>query len=201
VLRRWLLVLVVLAGAAGAASGATSSLDSVVLRPTQVGAGYAIAPGSRDRNLNGPTLDLCFRSFPSEARRVERLQLGYARRGNEDTSNEVVRYRPGGAQQALREVRSATCDHLKREARGGVDLATMTVRRVSPKGAPAGSVTLTVETEFISGGVRTAITAAGVYQVRGNVLSGVYAYGDESFPVARAVRLAKLSAGQLKRAS
>jgi hypothetical protein len=199
VLRRIALVLVPLA-AVGVASGATPSLDTVVLRPAQVGSGYAIASGSRDRNLNAPTIDLCFRAFASEAHRIDRLQLGYVRRGNEDTSNEVVRYRKGGAQQALRELRSATCNRVKRESNGGVEIATMTVRRVSPKGAPAGSVALTVETELISGGVRTAITGVGVYQVRGNVLSGVYTYGDESFPVARAVKLAKLSAANLKRA-
>ncbi|MGZ8693643.1 MAG: hypothetical protein ACXWZT_13090, partial [Gaiellaceae bacterium] len=74
-LRRIALALVPLAaaGAAGAASGAGTSLDSAILRPAQVGSGYAIASGARDRNLNAPTLDLCFRAFPSEARRVERL--------------------------------------------------------------------------------------------------------------------------------
>jgi hypothetical protein len=199
VLRRIALVLVPLA-AAGAASGARPGLDAVALRPAQVGAGYAIAPGARDRSLNEPTIDLCFRAFASEGRRLERLQIGYARRGNEDTSNEVVRYRHGGARQALRELRSATCDNEKREGRGGVDLVTTTVRRVSPKDAPAGSVTLTVETELISGGARDLLVAAGVYQVRGNVLSGVYAYGEEAAPVARAVKLAKLSAANLKRA-
>ncbi|MGZ8693979.1 MAG: hypothetical protein ACXWYS_00920 [Gaiellaceae bacterium] len=145
-------------------------------------------------------MDLCFRAFPSEARRVERLQVGYSRRGSEDTSNEVVRYRPGGAQQALREVRSASCNQLKREDRGGVDIITMTVRRLSPKGAPAGSVTIVIETVLVSGGLRQVLNGAGVYLVRGNVLSGVYTYGDESAPVARAVRLARISAANLKRA-
>jgi hypothetical protein len=184
--------------AAGTASGAGPKLDAVALRPAQIGAGYAIAPGARDRSINAATLDLCFRSFASEGRRLERLQLGYARRGQEDTSNEVVRYRPGGAQQALRELKSVSCDNLKHEA--GVDITTMTVRRVSPKGAPPGSVTLTVETILVSGGLRNELHGAGVYQVRGNVLSGVYAYGDESPPVARAVKLARLSAANLKRA-
>ena len=201
-LRRIALVLVPLAaaGVAVAAPGAGTSLDSAVLRPAQVGPGYGIAPAGRDRNLNAPTLDLCFRAFPSEARRVERLQVGYSRRGNEDVSNELVRYRPGGAKQALREVKSVSCNQLKHEDRGGVDILTMTVRRVSPKGAPPGSVTLTVETVVVSGGLRNVLTGAGVYQVRGNVLSGVYTYGDEKAPVARAVRLAKISAANLKRA-
>jgi hypothetical protein len=200
--RRIALVLLPLAaaGAAGVAYGAGTSLDSAVLRPEQIGPGYAIASGARDRNLNAPTLDLCFRAFASEARRVERLQIGYARRGNEDTSNEVVRYRPGGAQQALREVGSVSCNELKREDRGGVDIITMTARRLSPRGAPAGSVTLAVETVLVSGGLRQVLTGAGVYLVRGNVLSGVYAYGDGVAPVARAVRLAKVSAANLKRA-
>ncbi|MGZ8696679.1 MAG: hypothetical protein ACXWZ1_04930 [Gaiellaceae bacterium] len=44
------------------------------------------------------------------------------------------------------------------------------------------------------------LNGAGVYLVRGNVLSGVYTYGDESAPVARAVRLARISAANLKRA-
>jgi hypothetical protein len=201
VLRRNALALALVPlAAAGAASGAGPSLERVVLRPAQVGPGYAIAPGARERTLEAPTIDLCFRAFPSETRRVERLQIGYAHGGDEDTSNEVVRYRPGGAQQALRDLRSVSCDHKEREGRGGVDKTTMTVHRVSPKGAPRGSVTLAVETVFESGGVRNALYGAGVYQVRGNVLSGVYTYGEESAPVARAVRLAKISAANLRRA-
>ena len=76
----------------------------------------------------------------------------------------------------------------------------MTVRRLSPKGAPPGPVTLAVQTVLVSGGLLNVLNGAGVYQVRGNVLSGVDTYGYEAAPVARAVRLAKLSAANLKRA-
>ena len=58
------------------------------------------------------TLDFCGGGYPSEALRLRRFQTIYANQaGGAQLSNEVVRYAPGGARQALREVarRVRTC--------------------------------------------------------------------------------------------
>jgi len=181
--------------AAGAASAAGTSLDSALLRPGQVGTGYAV---SKSRGLKQATLDLCFRDYPSEHRRVARVQVGYSREGKQEVSNEIVRYQAGGAQQALHEVALAVCKDAKRTS--GSTSLTMTARRGSTKGAPAGSVALEVDLVVVSGGRRAEVRGAGVYFARGNVFSGVYAYGPQAAALARAVRLARVSAANLKRA-
>ena len=190
-------VVVLLAlAAAGAAAAAGTTLDAAALRPAQVGAGYTIS--GRSRGLAYPTLDLCFRAFPSEGRRLERLQVVYKHRGVEDVSNEIVRYRAGGAQQALREVAVATCTNKKKTS--GSTSETMTARRVSAKGAPAGAVALEVEVIVVQGGKRKVARGAGVYIARGDTLSGVYTYGPQAAALARAVRLSKVSLANLAHA-
>ncbi len=135
-----MLLTIAAAGAAGATAAAATKVDRALLRPAQVGAGYVIPTNTISRGLKEPTLDLCLGGFLSEVRRVERVQVSYSRLDAADVSNEVVRYWPGGAKQALKEARAVSCTNKKR-TRGGQSV-TMTVHRLSPKGAPAGSVTL-----------------------------------------------------------
>ena len=72
------------------------NVAKLILKPAQVGKGYVTR-----------TLDLCGRTgYPSEKLRTTRLQVDYLKRGGTiGLSNEVVTYRPGGAKQAMREVR------------------------------------------------------------------------------------------------
>ena len=96
----------------------TTSLDlrTVILRPAQVGKGYQLVARSDGFGVKAaPTLDLCGRNgYASEKLRVDRLQVNYLKQKTElGLSNEVVRYKPGGAKQALREVglHALSCPH------------------------------------------------------------------------------------------
>src|SRR5438067_6971203 len=100
-----LLGTVVLAAAAGAAA-ATPKLQQLILRGPQVGPGYELFQRSDGHGVKSQvTLNLCGSDYPSESRRLSRLQTNYLHRGTTlGISNEVVTYRPGGAAQAMREV-------------------------------------------------------------------------------------------------
>ena len=92
-----------------AATPAAPRLAQIVLAPPQIGPGYRLVVRSDSICLSlCATLDLCGFSFASEGLRIARLQVNYVRPGRAVAlSNEVVRYRPGGAGQALAEARRA----------------------------------------------------------------------------------------------
>jgi hypothetical protein len=159
-----------------------SVLTRVVLRPSQVGPGYRLRllPGGHGV-LGFVTLDLCGFTFPSEGLRTARLQVVYARRGAAvQLSNEVVTYLPGGARQALREVAYAA-RHCPRHAVGstvaGVPKLTYRIAWVHDRRLLPGAVALRVRDWGMYKGKRLVETTLGVYQVRRNVLSGVYTHG------------------------
>ena len=110
------IVAVALTTGTSTGTGATADpppLDSVVLTAKQAGSGYTRFTMDGGRQVDGQvTLDFCGGGYPSEALRLRRFQTIYANRaGGAQLSNEVVRYAPGGARQALREVarRVRTC--------------------------------------------------------------------------------------------
>src|SRR4051794_23805620 len=74
-------------------------LGQIVLRPAQVGRGYALKVFPGGREVKGQvTLDLCGFRFASESRRTRRLQVAYIRPGSQlAVSNEVVSHGAGGA--------------------------------------------------------------------------------------------------------
>ena len=107
----------ILAVALTTGTGATATadpppLDSVVLTAKQAGPGYTRFTMDGGRQVNGQvTLDFCGGGYPSEALRLRRFQTIYANpAGGAQLSNEVVRYAPGGARQALGRSRAA-CGH------------------------------------------------------------------------------------------
>jgi hypothetical protein len=157
-------------------------LTQVVLRPSQVGPGYRLQQRPDGHGVFGlVTLDLCGFTFPSERLRTDRLQVNYVRRGAAvQLSNEVVTYRPGGARQALREVAHAA-RHCPRTPVGstvaGVPKLTYRIGWVHDRRLLPGAVALRVRASGMQNGKRLVLTTLGVYQVRGNVLSGVYTYG------------------------
>jgi hypothetical protein len=168
---------------AGAAQARTGSvLTRVVLRPAQVGPGYRLQQRPDGHGVRGlVTLDLCGFTFPSERLRTARLQVNYVRSGSAvQLSNEVVTYRRGGAQQALREVAYAA-RHCPRHAVGstvaGVPKLTYRIGWVHDRRLLPGAVALRVRASGMENGKRVEVTTLGVYQVRRNVLSGVYTYG------------------------
>jgi hypothetical protein len=167
----------------GAAQARTGSvLTRVVLRPSQVGPGYRLQQRPDGHGVRGlVTLDLCGFTFPSERLRTARLQVNYVRRGAAvQLSNEVVTYSRGGAEQALREVAHAA-RHCPRGPVGstvaGVPKLTYRIGWIHDRRLLPGAVALRVRASGMHNGKRVAVTTLGVYQVRRNVLSGVYTYG------------------------
>jgi hypothetical protein len=149
-----------------------------------VGAGYVLKLRPDSHGVkNTVTVDLCGFVFRSEGLRTARLQVNYARPASAlKVSNEVVFYRPGGAAEALREVRLAVA-HCPRgpvkSTIAGVGPLTYRIRPLAaPNGLLPGAITLTLHVSGTMNGQRVATTSAAIYQVRGNVLSGVYGYGN-----------------------
>ena len=169
---------------AGHAAGlyhAPASLSSLVLRPAQVGSGYKRQKFEQGDQVDSQvTLDLCGQQFASEDLRTDRLQYGYARRKSDVwMSNEVVRYQPGGAQQALNELRTAARDCPKRAMIGPVAGSVPTryrVRRINDSRLLPDSLALLVRETGVADGKSFDDTGVLVYQVRGDLLSGVYAF-------------------------
>src|SRR3954468_22748846 len=97
-----------------------AGLKKLVLQPGQVGGGYKSKTIPMGTRVNGQvTLDLCGRTFKSERLRKARLQIFLTHRGHlPGVSNEVVRYAPGGAQQALAETDKAVATCPKHAVKG-----------------------------------------------------------------------------------
>ena len=123
--------------------------------------------------------------YPSEKLRVDRLQVNYLKQKTQSaSSNEVVRYKPGGAKQAMREVglHALSCPHTpvvtgeKASARFGSrsrgSRTRISLRATSPCAcAPSASST---------DGTHVDETSYAVYQRVGDVLSGVYSFGPNT---------------------
>jgi hypothetical protein len=200
-----LLAAVVLVMAAEAVA-ATPSLRQIALTPAQVGPGYreSVIPGGT--KVQGQvTLDLCGYSFPSEQLRVARLQVAYDRTGKAvELSNEVVRYRPGGAQQALRETAHAASfcpDHPVPSNVAGLSRVTYRIATFADRGLLPGALGLRVHFSGTYKGKQVSATAIVIYQVKGNVLSGVYTNGGGTVAAQQALGLhaAVQSAKNLRR--
>jgi hypothetical protein len=170
----------------GVAQARTGSvLTRVVLRASQVGPGYRLQQFPDGHRVRGfVTLDLCGFTFLSEFLRTARLQVDYVHRGaTVQLSNEVVTYRRGGAQQALREVAYAA-RHCPRgpvaSTVAGVPKLTYRIGWIHDRRLLPGAVALRVRVSGMHNGKRAVDTSLEVYQVRRNVLSAVYT-GRRSF--------------------
>lgn len=145
---------------------------------------------------NESTLDLCNKTFPSETLRLARHQVIYndqRHSGRVDESNEIVRYKPGGAAQAYSEIQSAahSCPAMTQNK-----IATSKVV-VRPRDPRLVSQQLTV-TYSITANAHTTYSAA-VYQYVGDLFSGVYVYrATAKQALTSALALAALSAKKLQ---
>jgi hypothetical protein len=153
----------------------------LVLRAPQVGPGYraAVIPGGA--NVRGQvTLDLCGQKYRSEALRLERIQLLYARPGSPlRLSNEVVRYRPGGTATAFRELRHAVAHCPSGPVQMPEPGSPRLTFRLTPlhlSGLLPHSIALQIHATGTSQGRRFVINSIVTYQARGSILSGVYTY-------------------------
>ncbi len=204
---RRLLRLVVLIAAlvvVSAQAAAASSPERLVLRAAQVGAGYELRPFQDGNVVDGQvSLDLCGFTFRTEALRTARLQVVYVKpRAPLQLSNEVVTYGRDGARKALAELRQAAKSCPRQAVVGpakGVGPVTYRVSRIRTSGLPSGALALDVRIVGRINGQQADLRATFVYQVRGNILSAVYAYGGE--PAARrrlALRAAVASSKNLR---
>jgi hypothetical protein len=159
------------------------NLTKLLLTPAQVGPGYRLTQRPDGHGVKGfVTLDMCGYRFGSEKLRTNRIQVNYVHAGKAVTvSNEVVSYQPGGAAQALQEVAYAA-EHcpsapLKSTAKG-VSAVSFKVAPVPfSQPLPAGSVAYAITISLTYKGKHTQQNDIVVYQIRGDVLSGVYGYG------------------------
>jgi hypothetical protein len=198
----------VLALAAVAFVSTSLDLRTVILRPAQVGNGYQLVARSDGFGVkSAPTLDLCGRKgYASEKLRVDRLQVNYLKQKTQiGLSNEVVRYKAGGAKQALREVglHALSCPHTPVvTGEKGVGPLKFTITPVKDKKLLAGYVAVRVRAVGkLTNGRHVDQTSYAVYQRVGDVLSGVYSFGpntpaQEQF----ALHAAEISANVLRKA-
>ncbi|HET8528489.1 MAG TPA: hypothetical protein VFL60_06225 [Gaiellaceae bacterium] len=172
------------------AGTATAALDlrTVVLKPAQVGKGYQLYARPDGFGVKAaPTLDLCGKpsSYPSEKLRADRLQVDYQKKRSKLLlSLEVVRYKPGGANQALREVRSHAvgCPHHP-IATGfpGAGPLRFTITQLHDAKLAKGYVAVRVRAVGkLTNGTHVDQTSYAVYQRVGDVLSGVYSSGPNT---------------------
>ena len=205
------LVMVSVVAAATAASTGTAAtgeppLDAVVLTAKQAGPGYTRYTMDGGRQVNGQvTLDFCGGGYPSEALRQRRFQTIYAgQAGAAQLSNEVVRYSPGGATQALREVarRVRACPRtaVQSPVPGHGAERYLSVALIRDPGLLAGSVAIKMTVEVTEDGRKVRRDIIAIYQRHGNFLSGVYASGGTAaLRLAGALRAAHASADNLLR--
>jgi hypothetical protein len=175
-------------------------LSKIILSPAQVGTGYKLSTFPFGTSFIGEaTLDLCAASYPSEALRVGRLQVRYTPRGSGvDVSNEVVRYTSGGAQQAIGEVASVARACAKTPAvltQGNVKEVYTVAPLKDPK-LPSGAVAVKLTITVSTGKKKQAQIGVAIYQVKGDTLSGVYAFVGKGSTYADAQRIAFHAAEQ-----
>ncbi len=189
----------------GASSAQTALLARVALKPSQVGQRYVLGQIPGGHLVQGETtLDFCGLSYQSEQLRTARLQVIYTDKASSlQASNEVVTYASGGAQEALGEVKhaAAICHNgtVGSPAAGVKDLVRHTQVVADPRLLP-GSVAIMESDSATVHGKRVSYDSMAVYQVRGEVLSGVYGYGNSAAAVrSLTLRAAEQSAANLKR--
>jgi hypothetical protein len=190
---------------ASAAGAATSPLAGFVLKPSELGRGYKLHQRSDGHGVKYVTMDLCAYTFPSEALRTGRLQVDYERTAKDMAfSNEIVSYRPGKAEQAIGEARYAAvkCPAKPRVSPYGGPAITWKLTALKDPRLLRGYVAVHINGTAIVKGKRQTYWGAAVYQVHGDVLSGVYAFpGKKTTPAQldrAALAAAEASASRLQ---
>jgi hypothetical protein len=178
-------------------------LSRLVLGGAQIGPGYRLAPFPGGNSFIGETtLDLCAGTYPSETLRTGRLQVTYAHPANTvAVSNEVVTYVPGGARQALAEVATVARSCARRpvvRSAGGVT-TTFSASPLHDPQLPPGAVAVRLVIDAREGSRRATQTGVAIYQIRGNTLSGVYAFVTQGTTLADAERVAFHAAAESAR--
>jgi hypothetical protein len=182
------------------------NVAKLVLTPSQVGKGYVRVERRDGAGVtNTVTLNLCgVAGYPSEKLRTARRQFDYLKRGSVlGLSNEVVRYTPGGAKQAMREVRrhALHCPTTPiPTGQAGLTPLRFRITQVKDANLLKGYLALRIRVTGTVKGKRVDQTSYAVYQRVGDVLSGTYSFGPNT-PAQRrfALRAAEQSALNLRR--
>ncbi len=164
---------------AAAALASQPNPAKLIIKPSAVGSGYAVAIAPGGLGAKQRTLDLCgTTNYPSEALRTARIQVNYGKPNAKlALSNEVVVYKDAGAAQAMREVarHAANCP-AKPIAFEGQPPLRYKITRIADSNLLSGSLAFRID---VSGRVKGKPVHAirfAIYQRHGNVLSGVYSY-------------------------
>ena len=168
-----------LVAAAGVSATTVPNVAQLVLRPSQVGPGFVRPPGTDGRGVkNQVTLNLCGYDYPSESRRLTRLQTAYLHPSQTaGISNEVVTYKGDGAAQAMREVaQHADNCPFRLMGKPGEPKLRFKITRIYDSHLLKGYVAVRVVASGVVSGQHVAQISYSVYQRRGNVLSGVYSF-------------------------
>lgn len=169
--------------------------------PEQVGTGWTskLIPGG-DQVQGQVTLDLCGERFLSESMRIARRQVvltppGAGANSTDAISNEIVIYRPGGAQQAQSELMQSITSCPTGPVQGTVAGEGMLTYKIS---------TLSSDTHWLPGtvAIRAVITnssgqradTVSIYQFHGDALSAVYGPADNGQANASVLRAAAQAA-------
>lgn len=196
-----LLGTVSLVAAAGAVAAASPNVSALILRADQVGPGYVLLQRSDGHGVKSQvTLNLCGTDYPSESRRLTRLQTNYLHRNTTlGISNEVVTYRPGGAAQALREVtqHAVNCPHHPVDSgTKGLPKLLFEITRIKDTRLLKGYLAVRIRTSGIINGKHISQISCAVYQRYGDVFSGVYSFAGAGPSNAAQLRLCLHAAEQ-----
>jgi hypothetical protein len=168
------------------AASAAPDVEKLILQPAQVGKGYGVYQRKDGAGVKGTvTLDLCGRSgYTSEKQRVSRLQVNYLKsRTTPGLSNEVVTYKPGGAALAMREVvrHAVNCPHRPiATGEPGLPPLRFTITKLRDSKLLKGYLAVRVRVTGKVNGKQVDQTSYAAYQRFGNVLSGIYSFGDNT---------------------
>ncbi|WP_157436295.1 hypothetical protein [Actinospica robiniae] len=195
--------------AATARAVSAASIDQLLVPVNEMGAGWTSRsiPGG-DQVQGQVTLDMCGDHFPSENLRIARRQIVLSTTGADSDmspiSQEVVLYRPGGAQQARQELLDAV-----RTCPTGPVLGA-----VQGEGLMTFKLTLLPESQRLTEsewlpdtvaihGIVTESTGqiedeALIYQFRGDVMSAVYGPVTTGQPSPAEFLASTLAAAELK---
>jgi hypothetical protein len=145
------------------------------------------------------TLDLCGGGYASEHLRVARRQVAL-KQGPIVLSNEVVRYRAGGAAEAYSELK-ARAAHCPKHPVVLPEAGSPRVRfAIQPLRSIHGLVRDTVAVRITVSGGGHAVHGFGVYEFAGPWLAAVYSFRADPATLRAVSRAAAVEAGRLKAA-
>jgi hypothetical protein len=171
---------------AGGLAATAPNVEAIVLKASQVGAGYRASLIAGGRQVAGEvTLDLCDYTFASESQRIARIQEEYIKSATlPAVSNEVVAYRPGGTAAAFSELQHAarTCPPTPRTGPDvGDDVpTTFHLTKLTAPHLTASYVAVRIYATATVNGQKQAINGDAIYQFSGNIMSAVYGYGQNT---------------------